>query len=97
MSDGNKWIQFPRGTGRFGISSREEAATPEVRSLSVFEVQDLDATLLAVVRTGGRVVDERDMGNHGRTLTVADPAGISSSSFRLPPAKPHEGPAGALG
>lgn len=78
----------PRETGRFAISSREEAATPDVKSVIVFEVQDLDATLLTVVRTGGRVVDERDVGDHGRTLAVTDLPGILSSSFRPPRTKP---------
>jgi len=75
FNDGDKWIQFPAETGRFAISSREEAATAECSTVMVLEVADLAGAERQITALGGKVLSTRDMGAHGRTVTFADPAG----------------------
>jgi len=75
FNDGDKWIQFPAETGRFAISSREEAATAECSTVMVFEVADLEGAEYQIAALGGKILATRDMGAHGRTVTFSDPAG----------------------
>jgi len=41
----------------------------------VFEVDDIDAMTPSLKAAGGQVLDTRDMGDHGRTLSFRDPDG----------------------
>lgn len=75
FADGDKWIQFPSETGRFAISSPGEAASPNVNCVVVFEVNDITAVSNAALMQGGKIIGERDMGSHGRTMALMDPAG----------------------
>ena len=49
--------------------------------MAVFEVDDLDATRARLEAAGIPIVSERDMGPHGRVLTLRDPAGIFVQLF----------------
>jgi predicted enzyme related to lactoylglutathione lyase len=84
FQDGSKWAQFPSDTGRFAISSPEEAARPGLSSVVVFEVADLAQAEAEVARQGGRVLHRRDMGSHGTTVTFADPEGNVAQLFAKP-------------
>jgi predicted enzyme related to lactoylglutathione lyase len=79
--DKNKWAQFPTDTGRFAVSSREEAATPQSSSVIVFEVDDLLETETVIRQHGGSIISRRDMEGHGATVTFADPDGNVAQIF----------------
>lgn len=70
--DGERWAQFSAQGADFAVASRGEAVADTV---AVFEVQDLDAVAAKVVAAGGRLGLLRDMGAHGRVLTLHDPDG----------------------
>jgi len=75
FQDGTKWAQFDALNTSFSLSAPEESAEGAAGAVVVFEVDDLDATRARLVQHGGAVAAERDMGAHGRTLTVRDPDG----------------------
>lgn len=84
FQDGKKWAQFPSDTGRFAISSPEEAAAPGLSSVVVFEVEDLADAEANVLKHGGQILSRRDMGSHGVTVTFSDPADNVSQLFFKP-------------
>jgi predicted enzyme related to lactoylglutathione lyase len=74
--DGRRWAEFQVGDNRFALGSPEEApAGMRAGAVSVFQVTELGALLEKVVQAGGKVLDVRDMGAHGRVATLLDPAG----------------------
>lgn len=74
--DGSRWAELQVGDSRFALGSPEEApAGMRFGAVSVFQVTGLDALLEKVVHAGGKVVNVRDMGPHGRVGTLLDPAG----------------------
>ena len=73
--DGANWAQFDAPAGSFALSSAAEAPPGAVGGTIVFEVESLEASEQAVVQQGGTILDRRDMGSHGRTLTFRDPEG----------------------
>lgn len=75
FQDERRWAQFDTGGARFSLSSTEEAAPGTVGATVVFEVDDAAAVAEAVERAGGRVLQSRDMGAHGRTVSCSDPSG----------------------
>ena len=79
--DGTRWAQFAAQGADFAIASPEEAAGSTV---IVFEVEDLDASAAAVEAAGGEIGTLRDMGAHGRVLTVRDPDGNALQLFAKP-------------
>ncbi len=75
FQDGEKWTQFKAGGVNFAMASKEEAADSAVGATIVFEVPDIDAARGAIENAGGEILDLRDMGDHGRTLSIRDPDG----------------------
>ncbi|MBI2760063.1 MAG: VOC family protein [Chloroflexi bacterium] len=75
FQDGAKWAQFDAGGVNFSISSPEEAAGEAAGAVVIFEVDDIDASRTALEQAGASVLDTRDMGSHGRSLTFKDPDG----------------------
>jgi predicted enzyme related to lactoylglutathione lyase len=75
FQDGAKWAQFDAGGVNFSLSSPEEAAQGATGAVVIFEVEDLDAARSGVEQAGASVLDTRDMGAHGRSLTFRDPDG----------------------
>lgn len=73
--DGANWTQFDAGGVNFSLSSPEEAASGATGAVVIFEVDDLDAMRGRLSEAGASVLDDRDMGGHGRSLTFRDPDG----------------------
>jgi predicted enzyme related to lactoylglutathione lyase len=84
FQDGKKWAQFPTDTGRFAISSPDEAAAPGLSSVIVIEVEDMAYAEANVLKHGGQILSRRDMGSHGITVTFSDPADNVSQLFFKP-------------
>lgn len=81
--DGDRWVQFQSGETSFALSSIDEGqGVPPGVPIPVFEVADLDAAIseLAAARTVVGAV--RDMGSHGRTVMLTDPAGTRLVMFQ---------------
>jgi predicted enzyme related to lactoylglutathione lyase len=75
FQDGERWAQFDLGGVGFAIASPQELPVEKSGSVLVFEVDDVAPTMDAVVAGGGAIVEQRDMGSHGRVVTVRDPEG----------------------
>ena len=75
FQDGARWAQFDAGGVNFSLSSPEEAAAGARGAVVIFEVDDLDAARARLAEHGADVLDARDMGAHGRSLTFRDPDG----------------------
>jgi predicted enzyme related to lactoylglutathione lyase len=75
LRDGNRWAEFHTGGCRFALSSAEEAATPDTRAALVFHVDALEPMMAELEGAGAVLLSMRDMGSHGRTATLRDPAG----------------------
>ena len=72
--DGDRWVQFAVAETQLAIASTEEAATGAAGVVIVFPTDDPGDHDMVVSR-GAEFLDERDMGDHGRTRTYRDPAG----------------------
>lgn len=75
FADGTRWAEFQAGPARFALASPAEAPPGARGAMLVFACEALDELRTRIASQGGVVVQERDMGSHGRTLTAADPAG----------------------
>jgi predicted enzyme related to lactoylglutathione lyase len=75
FQDGAKWAQFDAGGVNFSLSAPEEAAPAAAGAVVIFEVDDLNAARTRLTANGATVMDSRDMGSHGRSLTFRDPDG----------------------
>ncbi len=75
FQDGAKWAQFDAGGVNFSLSSPDEAAEGARGGVVIFEVDDIEAARGRLVEHGATVLDSRDMGSHGRSLTFRDPDG----------------------
>lgn len=80
--DGDRWTQFAAGGASVSLSSPEEAADGLKGFAPVFEVADIDAVAARLEAAGGTVLDRRDMGDHGRTLTFLDSEGNIAQLFQ---------------
>ena len=81
FADQERWVQFGVGGANFAIASPDEAASGASGGVLVFEVDDLEALRSRLASAGTAIVAERDMGSHGRTVTVKDPAGNTLQFF----------------
>lgn len=75
FADGDQWVQFSIGGANFAIASPSEAGPVSSGGAIVLEVDDLTALRDRLEADGTKIVAERDMGDHGRTVTITDPAG----------------------
>lgn len=75
FADGERWVQYDAGGVNFAICSLAEFPEGASGAIAVFEVPDLDARQEELADAGIRIVASRDMGSHGRTVTVIDPSG----------------------
>lgn len=83
--DRSEWAQFSVGGGNFSLSSAAESASTAGGAVLVFEVDDIAATVALVTEHGGKVLGDRDMGDHGRTVTFADSEGNIAQLFKRAP------------
>ncbi|MBN8892680.1 MAG: VOC family protein [Rhodospirillales bacterium] len=75
FQDGDNWAQFRPDGGTLALAGPREQPPEAAGPVVTLEVADLDALRPRLAGAGVRVVAERDMGSHGRTLTIADPDG----------------------
>lgn len=71
--DADRWVQLAGYSIPFAVACPDEAPTGARGAIPVFESDaagDHDRLLAA----GATMLDERDMGSHGRTRTYRDPA-----------------------
>lgn len=84
--DGSRWAEFQVGDSRFALGSPEEApAGMSMGAVSVFQVAELTPLLDKAIAAGGKVLDVRDMGAHGRVATLLDPEGTVFQVLELTP------------
>lgn len=72
--DGDNWVQFGFSGSSFAIAGPRETPENAFGPVVVFDVSDFEG-LQARLEAAGRSSHVRDMGNHGRVLTILDPAG----------------------
>ncbi|WP_208948481.1 VOC family protein [Segnochrobactrum spirostomi] len=88
FADAARWTQYDCGGASFALGDRSEGPEEARGATIVFEVQDLEAMTTRLRDAGTALGPLRDMGAHGRVLTVADPAGNLFQLFeRATPAK----------
>ncbi|MBB3771186.1 putative enzyme related to lactoylglutathione lyase [Angulomicrobium tetraedrale] len=75
FADGERWVQYDAGGVNFAIGSSAEYPGGAAGAVAVFEVDDLDARQTELSAAGIRILAARDMGSHGRTVTLVDPSG----------------------
>ena len=75
FQDGGKWAQMKAGDVNFSLSSPDEGAAGATGAVVIFEVDDIAASRDQISAGGAEIVDERDMGDHGKALTFRDPDG----------------------
>lgn len=73
--DADRWVQFDCGNSSLSVSAPSEAPDGVVAPVPVLEVDDIAAVRAKITASGGTVLLERDMGDHGRTLAFAAPNG----------------------
>lgn len=74
--DGEQWAQFDAGDVSLALAGpRESLGVPSGRPVAVFETDDLEGLMVSVEAAGGTCGGVRDMGAHGRTVLITDPAG----------------------
>lgn len=74
FADGDHWVQYGMKGAGFAIAGPRETPASPAGHVVVFEVSDMEA-LVARLEAAGQTPLIRDMGSHGRILTVFDPAG----------------------
>jgi predicted enzyme related to lactoylglutathione lyase len=75
FADGERWIQLSAGGSNVALACAEEGVPDQAGAVPVFEVEEADDIHECVTANGGRITGERDMGTHGKVLTVQDPVG----------------------
>ncbi len=82
--DGDRWVQFKAGDVSFALASEAEGGgAPAGVPVPVLEVEGSFDAALAEARAGGASIGEvRDMGAHGRTAHLTDPAGVRFVLFQ---------------
>jgi predicted enzyme related to lactoylglutathione lyase len=82
--DADRWLQLKAGNDPFALAAPEEGLAGQTGAVPVFEVDDLEAHAEAILAEGGRILGERDMGDHGRVLTFCDPEGNAAQLLIRP-------------
>lgn len=82
--DGDRWVQFKAGDVSFALASEAEGGgAPTGVPVPVFELEgSFDAALAELRAAGASIGAVRDMGAHGRTAHVTDPAGVRLMLFQ---------------
>jgi catechol 2,3-dioxygenase-like lactoylglutathione lyase family enzyme len=75
FDDPGRWVQFGVGDAAVALGSPAEAPVGASGGIVVFEVDSLEEMRARIEPAGARIIAERDMGAHGRTLAFEDPDG----------------------
>ncbi len=75
FQDGADWAQFKPDGGTFALGTGAEIPADDCGPVATFETTELDALQSRLAAAGVVVVATRDMGSHGRTVTIRDPDG----------------------
>ena len=75
FTDQDRWVQLSDGAAKFAIASQKEAPKDATAPVAVFEVDSLEEAARDIAAHGGRILDTRDMGDHGRTASFLDTEG----------------------
>ncbi len=73
--DGDKWAQFDGGNVSVALSSPEESASMEGGAVVAMEVDDMAAYEAKLTAAGAKIIQRRDMGDHGKVLAFRDSEG----------------------
>lgn len=85
FADGDRWAQYDAGGANFAIGAPAEAPPGAAGAVVVFETDTLDELRAKAAAAGTEIRGERDMGGHGRVLTLADPEGNLIQLFERAP------------
>ena len=81
--DGEEWAQFSAGDVSLALAGpRENLGVSAGVPVVVFETDDLDGLIAQVAAAGGSCGEVRDMGDHGRTVRITDPAGTCYAALQ---------------
>jgi predicted enzyme related to lactoylglutathione lyase len=75
FADGEHYAQLKTEGAAFALAGPREQPPEPAGPVVTLEVDSLDELRPRLAAAGTRIVVERDMGSHGRTVTVADPDG----------------------
>jgi predicted enzyme related to lactoylglutathione lyase len=73
--DDGRWVQYDAGGTNFALGAPRECPEHTNGAVAVFEVERLDEHAAQLQAMGVEVLERRDMGGHGRLITILDPAG----------------------
>ncbi|TBW35491.1 glyoxalase/bleomycin resistance/dioxygenase family protein [Siculibacillus lacustris] len=88
FADGDRWVQLSAGGVNVALAGRSEAPPAATGAVLVFQVDNLDGDRRRLTDAGIAILGERDMGDHGRTLTIADPDGNILQLYAPPSPRP---------
>ncbi|MFT9256687.1 MAG: VOC family protein [Acetobacter sp.] len=72
FADGERWVQFGTGNANFALAGAAEYPTGAQGAIAVFEVDDMAAFRARCAASNVTEVGLRDMGDHGKVLTIKD-------------------------
>ena len=81
FEDSGRWIQYEVQGQGFALACPQEGVPGQQGAVPVFEVADFDGVESSVRAAGGLVDGIRDMGTHGRVMSLRDPAGNALQLF----------------
>lgn len=85
FADGERWTQYRGARGNLALASPAEAPTGAQGAVAVLEVANLETYRTLLQAAAIPVLGERDMGSHGRVLSLADPDGNLLQLFARTP------------
>ncbi len=80
--DDDRWVQMTAGHAPLAIASKAEGHPDQIGAIPVFEVDDVEAHICSIGAHGGKLLDDREMGSHGRVVTFEDPQGNVAQLFK---------------
>ncbi|WP_138466001.1 VOC family protein [Poseidonocella sp. HB161398] len=89
FADEDHWVQYGLKGTDFAIAGPRETPSGPPGHVVVFDVSDM-AALVERLEATGQTPDIRDMGGHGKVLTVFDPAGQPVQFFARNAPGPEE-------
>jgi len=80
FADGSKWIQYSAAGTNIALASHEEGGEHR-NAVVVFEIDNEESVVEKIQELGGEVSGIRDMGDHGKVISVRDPVGNAFQLF----------------